>query len=53
MSKELHIAITLDEYALRVGRLMLQLWQQEKKILVLEQRVDELDPPDPEEAKDA
>lgn len=53
MSKELTIAITLDEYAVRVGRLVLQLWQQEKQIQVLENRVDELDPMDPEEAKDA
>ena len=48
MAKELDANITMDELALRMGRLLLQLWMHEKKIAVLEQRVDELDPPEPE-----
>lgn len=46
MSKVLNIAVTPDDLALRVGRMMLQLWQYEKQIRVLEARVDELDPPE-------
>ncbi len=48
MSKPLDISVTHDDFALRVGRLVLQIWQQEKQIQVLGERVDELDPPEAE-----
>jgi len=46
MSKILDVNVTMDEYAFKVGVMQVLMWQMEKKIRVLEKRVDELDPPD-------
>lgn len=44
MSKELDINLTMDDLALAFGRMMVQGLMDQKKIRVLEARVDELDP---------
>lgn len=50
MSKPLDISLTMDDLALHVGRVTLELLAKQKQIAVLEARVDELDPPAQEEA---
>lgn len=50
MSKPLDVSLTMDEMALTLGKLVLQTLMDGKKIKVLEARVDELDPPEPEKA---
>lgn len=52
MSKELDVSVTSDDLALAFGRMMVQSLVDQKKIRVLEARVDELDPPT-QEAPDA
>ena len=45
MSRPIDIAVTPDHLAMRIGHLVMQIWQQDVKIRALEMRVDELDPP--------
>lgn len=45
MSKVLDVSVPPTELALKVGLLLLNIWQLERKVAVLEARVDELDPP--------
>lgn len=43
MSKPLDISLTQEAVALRVGTMLIRIWQYERQIEVLEERVDELD----------
>ena len=50
MSKELDIRLRPEDTALRIGSLVLRIWQLERQVAVLESRVDELDPPETNDA---